>query len=49
MAVERILSGGKDTISLRRVSLYPETIYTLMLVKQRLHLVRTAIHNIIVD
>ena len=36
VAVERIFSGGRDTISLRRASLQPETIRTLMLVKQQL-------------
>ena len=49
MAVERIFSGGRDTISLRRASLKLETIRTLILVKQRLHLVRATIHDIIVD
>lgn len=38
VAVERIFSGGRDTISLRRASLKPETIRILMLVKQRLRL-----------
>jgi hypothetical protein len=42
VAVERIFSGGRDTISLRRASLQPETIRTLMLVKQHLHLTRRA-------
>ncbi|KIL62625.1 hypothetical protein M378DRAFT_128645 [Amanita muscaria Koide BX008] len=41
VAVERIFSGGRDTISLRRASLRPETIKILMLVKKKLHLVRT--------
>jgi hypothetical protein len=36
VAVERIFSGGRDTNSLRRASLQPETIRTLMLVKQHL-------------
>ena len=40
VAVERIFSGGRDTISLRRASLQPETIRTLMLVKQQLKLSR---------
>jgi hypothetical protein len=40
VAVERIFSGGRDTISLRRASLKPETISTLMLLKQRLRLER---------
>ncbi|KAG1834726.1 hypothetical protein EV424DRAFT_1309708, partial [Suillus variegatus] len=43
IAVERIFSGGCDTISLRRASLQPNTIRTLMLVKQRLRLARNAI------
>jgi hypothetical protein len=38
LLMERIFSGGRDTISLRRASLQPETIRTLMLVKQRLRL-----------
>jgi hypothetical protein len=40
VAVERIFSGGRDTISLRRASLQPETIRTLMLLKQQLRLAR---------
>ena len=40
VAVERIFSGGRDTISLRRASLQPDTIRILMLVKKRLHLAR---------
>lgn len=40
MAVERIFSGGRDTISLRRASLKPDTIRVLMLVKKKLHLER---------
>lgn len=38
MAVERIFSGGCDTISLRRASLKPETIHTLMIVKHHLRM-----------
>jgi hypothetical protein len=34
VAVERIFSGARDTISLHRASLKPETIRILMLVKQ---------------
>ena len=49
VAVERIFSGGRDTISLRRASLKPETIRTLMLVKQRLRLARKAIQDILGD
>jgi hypothetical protein len=44
VAVERVFSGSRDTISLRRARLNPETIRTLMLVKQQLRLARTAIH-----
>lgn len=40
VAVERIFSGGRDTISLRRASLHADTIRVLMLVKKRLHLAR---------
>jgi hypothetical protein len=36
VAVERIFSGGRDTISLRRASLKPETIRMLMIVKRKL-------------
>ena len=36
VAVECIFLGACDTISLRCASLKPETIHTLMLVKQRL-------------
>jgi hypothetical protein len=42
VAVEHIFSGGRDTISLRRASLKPETIRILMLVKQQLRLARNA-------
>ena len=42
VAVERIFSGGCDTISLRRASLLSDTIRTLMLVKHRLRLARVA-------
>ena len=45
VAVERIFSGGRDTISLRRASLKPDTIRTLMLVKQHLRLARQAIQD----
>jgi hypothetical protein len=41
VAVERIFSGGRDTISLRRSSLQPETIRTLMIVKQQLKSLRS--------
>jgi hypothetical protein len=42
VAVERVFSGGRDTISLRRASLKPETVRALMLVKHRLRLKRSA-------
>ncbi|KAI9437123.1 hypothetical protein F5148DRAFT_953123, partial [Russula earlei] len=38
VAVERVFSGGRDTISLCRASLKVETIRTLILVKKKLHL-----------
>ena len=40
VAVERVFSGGRDTVSLRRQSLKPETIRTLMIVRARLRLFR---------
>ena len=40
VAVERIFSGGRDTISLQRASLHADTIRILMLVKKQLHLAR---------
>jgi hypothetical protein len=40
VAVELIFSGGRDTISMRRASLHPDTIRTLMLVKHHLRLAR---------
>ncbi|KAJ7041108.1 hypothetical protein C8F04DRAFT_947617, partial [Mycena alexandri] len=49
VAVEHIFSGGRDTISLRRASLKPHTIRTLMMVKQRLRLARNAVKEILVD
>ena len=47
VAVEHIFSGGCNTIFLCRASLSAETIWTLILVKQRLHLARTAIEEIL--
>jgi len=47
VAVERIFSGGRDTISLRRASLQPDTIRTLMLVKQRLRLARGVVNEVL--
>ena len=43
--MERIFSGGRDTISLRRASLKLETIRVLMLVKRRLILKRQERHH----
>ncbi|TFK31670.1 hypothetical protein BDQ12DRAFT_747112, partial [Crucibulum laeve] len=41
VAVERIFSGGRDTISLRRSSLNADTIRSLMLLKHQLRQQRT--------
>jgi hypothetical protein len=49
VAVERIFSGGRDTIGLRRASLKAETIETLMFVKARLRLARKAIIDLTGD
>ncbi|KAI3603582.1 transposase-like protein [Moniliophthora roreri] len=38
VAVERVFSGGRDTVGIRRSSLKPETIRTLMLLKHHLRL-----------
>jgi hypothetical protein len=40
VSVERVFSGGRDTISLRRASLQPETIRALMIAKHSLLLAR---------
>lgn len=40
VAVERVFSGGRDTISLRRASLQANTIRALMVAKHRLRLAR---------
>jgi hAT family protein len=45
VAVERVFSGGRDTISLRRASLKPETIRILMIVKTKLILAREEIKS----
>jgi hypothetical protein len=46
VAVERIFSSGRDTISIRRASLQPENIRTLMVLKHHLRRMRegTVIH-----
>jgi hypothetical protein len=49
VSVEQIFSGSRDTISLCRTSLNPEIIRTLLLVKRRLRLPRTAVHDILGD
>ena len=46
VAVERIFSVGRDTISLRRASLQPNTIRILMIAKHRLHLARDHLKKI---
>jgi len=38
VAVERVFSGGRDTISLRCASIKPQMIRILMLIKQKLQL-----------
>ncbi|KAF7372456.1 Transposase-like protein [Mycena venus] len=43
VAVERIFSGGRDTIGLRRACLKAETSQTLMFVKARLRVARAAL------
>ena len=45
VAVERIFSGGHDTISLRCVSLKPGTIWILMIVKRKLILAQEEIKS----
>ncbi|KAJ7193248.1 hypothetical protein GGX14DRAFT_379406, partial [Mycena pura] len=47
VAVERVFSGGRDTISLRRARLNAETIRTLMLVKHHLRLKRKGFEKIV--
>jgi hypothetical protein len=49
VAVERIFSGGRDTVSLRRASLHADTIRILMLVKKRLHLARAKVNAALGD
>ena len=45
VAVKWFFSGGRDTISLRRASLVPDTIWVLMLVKQRLRLAHISLQT----
>ncbi|KAJ7305613.1 hypothetical protein DFH08DRAFT_721042 [Mycena albidolilacea] len=45
VAVERVFSGGRDTIGLRRASLKAETIQMLMFVKARLRCARAALER----
>jgi hypothetical protein len=47
IAIKQIFSGGRDTISLCIASLKPDTICTLMFVKQHLCLACKAIQNIV--
>ncbi|KAJ7339238.1 hypothetical protein DFH08DRAFT_812629 [Mycena albidolilacea] len=46
VAVERIFSGGRDTIGLRRASLKAETIQMLIFVKARLRIARNTVLNL---
>jgi len=45
VAVKRIFSGGRETISLRRASLKPEATRVLMLVKHQLILTRRSVQR----
>ena len=45
VAVKQIFSGGRDTISLHRASLVPNTIQVLMLVKQHFRLACIALQT----
>jgi hypothetical protein len=49
VAVERVFSGGRDSIGIRRASLNPETIRMLMVVKARLRMARTAVIEMLGD
>ncbi len=49
VAVERIFSSSRDTISMRCANLKPGTIRTLMLVKHWLRLARTAVEELLGD
>jgi hypothetical protein len=49
VAVERVFSGARDTIGLRRASLNADTIQTLMVVKARLRLARRAVIELLGD
>ncbi|KAJ3748337.1 hypothetical protein DFH05DRAFT_1391170, partial [Lentinula detonsa] len=49
VAVERVFSGGRDTIALRRASLKPETMRTLMLLKAQLRIARKQVNEILDD
>ncbi|KAJ3517257.1 hypothetical protein NLJ89_g623 [Agrocybe chaxingu] len=49
VAVERVFSGGRDVIGIRRASLHAQTIRSLMLVKAQLCLQRKAILDIVGD
>lgn len=49
VAVERVFSGGRDTISLRHSRLKPETIRTLMLLKHHLRLRRKSLEDALLD
>ncbi|KAJ7061222.1 ribonuclease H-like domain-containing protein [Mycena amicta] len=47
VAVERVFSGGRDTIALRRASLKAETIQTLMVLKAHIRLTRKEVIEVL--
>jgi hypothetical protein len=47
VAAERVFPGGRDTISLRRSRLKPETIRTLMVLKHHLRLKPKTLENLV--
>ena len=49
VAVERIFSSGRDTVSMQQSSLKAETIRTLMLVKHQLRMMHDAVEEVLRD
>ena len=47
VAVERVFSGGRDTIALRRASLQPSTIRTLMVLKVQLRVAHKEVLDVL--
>ncbi|KAJ7939873.1 hypothetical protein B0H13DRAFT_2299917 [Mycena leptocephala] len=47
VAVERVFSGGRDTIALRRASLQPSTIRTLMVLRTQLRVARKEVLDVL--